>query len=249
MKYQFQENGHKHFLDGKRATGVTTILGVIAKPALIGWSARMASEYVLENLKDLNEIERVCEEAKNAHRIKKEDAGQKGTDVHALVESLIKESIAKNGGFIKKDGPELPPNTESDNKQVQNFIDWATKNKVKFLESEKPVYSEKMFCAGICDFVCEINGEKLVGDLKTGSGIYPEHFYQVAAYRMMLEEMGEKDFKGSVIVNIKKDGTFNEDQDVIINYSYEDERNAFLAAWTLYRVGQGFSKNKFNNKL
>ena len=37
--YQFSEEGHLHILDGKALTGVTTILGVIAKPALIQWSA------------------------------------------------------------------------------------------------------------------------------------------------------------------------------------------------------------------
>lgn len=259
MKYEFQEKGHKHFLDGKRVTGVTTILGVIAKPALIPWAANMAVDYIknnedraiIERLDQTDNNKKHCglnlellEEARTAHRRKKEDAGQKGTDVHAMIEKEVKNAIENTSGFLKAEWKE-----QYDTPQILHFFDWAVKNKVKFLESEKKVWSEKMFVAGICDFVCEINGEKLVGDLKTSSGIYTEHFYQVAAYRMFLEEMGEKDFKGSVIVNLKKDGKFDEDQDVIINYSYEDERDAFLSALKLYRVGKSFSKNKFSNKL
>ena len=242
MKYSFEEQGHKHFLYGKRATGVTTILGCIAKPFLIPWAAKMASEYVLKNLKDLNQLKQVCEEAKNAHRRKKEDAGTSGTNIHKIIEDILKDAI-------KIDGM-IPATLENDLPQVKHFINWAVKNNVKFLESEKSVWSEKLFCAGICDFVCEINGEKLVGDLKTSKSIYPEYLYQVGAYRMFLQEMGEKNFKGSVIVRLGKNGKFNEDEDVVVSYGYEEEKEAFLAALKLYRIGNNFkTKNKYSKAL
>ena len=41
-EFIYKDSNHSYTLDGKRLTGVTTILGVIAKPALIGWAARMA---------------------------------------------------------------------------------------------------------------------------------------------------------------------------------------------------------------
>jgi len=244
--YEFVEKGHKHLWNGVRMSGVTTILGVIAKPFLYKWYSDMAVDYIKDNLKrdDLitqTDFDLVLEEARKAGFTKRDDAGQKGTDVHAIIESIIKVAIQTNQPLNGGDSP-IP--------QVKHFINWATTNKVKFLESEKKVWSEKLFCAGICDFVCEINGEKLVGDIKTGSGIYPEHFYQVAAYRLFLEEMGEQDFKGSVIVNLKKDGKFNEDEDVIISYGYEEEKEAFLSAHKLYRITNNFkTKNKYSKAL
>ena len=236
-KFEFDEKTHKYLINEKPATGVTTILGVIAKPALISWSARMASDYVLNNLKDLNDLERVCEEAKNAHRKTKEEAGQKGTDVHAEIEEIIKWAIKNNKGVITGINPE--------SKQVENFIAWSIKNKVKFLDSEKKMYSEKFWFAGTCDFTCEIDGKKYVGDIKTSSGIYDRTpFFQVAGYRMMLEEMGEKDFEGSIVINIKKNGIFNEDNDVYCSLEYKDELDGFLACLTLYRKLQAFGFGK-----
>ena len=56
--YDFDDTGkrHAHYINGKRATGVTTILGVIAKPALIAWSARMAVDYIEGKEKEILEI-------------------------------------------------------------------------------------------------------------------------------------------------------------------------------------------------
>ena len=59
--FTFEEKTHSYFLDEKPLTGITTILGVISKPSLIGWASRMACEYVRDNLKSLEELEEVLE--------------------------------------------------------------------------------------------------------------------------------------------------------------------------------------------
>lgn len=248
FRFDFSEdkNGkkrHNYFFNGKRMTGVTTILDVLAKPALIQWAANMAVNYIKEKAKwndpflTLEEYEKVLEEARKAHIIKKETAGQKGTDVHAEIEKLIKEAIEKTNGVIENwnGGKELGEKE----KQIINFISWTQLNKVQFLASEKKVFSSKLFVAGCADFTCVIDEKKYIGDIKTSSGIYPEMFYQTAAYRMLLEEMGEKDFHGSLIVNIKKDGTFSQN-DVQMRYDYESEKEGFLAALTIYRLKNNY---------
>src|ERR1035437_9358592 len=78
--YVFDSKRHIHQLDGKNLNGITTILGVIAKPALIQWSANMACDYILGNSEVGNrddEIiykvsEKTVKEARTAHRKKKE---------------------------------------------------------------------------------------------------------------------------------------------------------------------------------
>ena len=128
-KFEFQEKGHKYFLDDKPLTGVTTVLNVIAKPALIAWSAKMACEYVKANLKSLEELDQVLELAKIAHTRKKEDAGDIGKQVHKHIENWIKQRINPAAAYLEEI-------TKQEADIVNNFIKWAIDNKIKFLESD-----------------------------------------------------------------------------------------------------------------
>jgi len=254
-EFTFNPKTHRYYLDGKQMTGVTTILGVIAKPQLIKWASDMAVDYVTENLSkeifskieekkqvDILEltdiynksIGTVLEEARKAYAKKRDKAADLGTQVHEEIEQVIKCKMNGIDWF-------------TENPQVQHFIDWADKHKVEFVGSEEQVYSKELFVAGTYDFACIIDGRKYLGDLKTANALYPEYFYQCAAYRMMAEEMGHTDFKGSILVRIGRDGNFNEDEDVVISESYEDEKEAFLSALKLYRITNQYKKKRKNS--
>ena len=223
MKYSFSEKAHIHYLDGKRATGITTILGVISKPFLIPWASKMACEYVRENLKSLDDLEAVLEKAKNAHAQKRDAAGDVGKKVHLACEQFIKE----------KKEPQLD---EQGMKMFAHFRKWITDNKVKVLESEKHLYSESMFLGGICDLIVEIDGQIWMADIKTGS-VSADAFAQMSAYEMLWNEMGNKEIVfGHIILGLLKDGTFVEKRSV----SNEDARNFFLAAYDIYKLKQKF---------
>ncbi len=236
--FTFNKEAHYYELDGKRLYGVTTILGVIAKPALITWAANVAVQFIQTALAlGLDITEQILKDAKSAHRKKKEEAGVKGTDAHEIIEGLIKDAIDNNKGKIFG---------QSDNQQVKHFIDWATKNDITFLASEKQLYSESMWVAGTTDMVFIKDSKKYIGDIKTSSAIYPEHFYQMAAYRMMLEEMGEKDFEGSVVIRLGKDGKFNEDKDVKFRYDYNTDKSAFLGALAIFKAGESYKTGEIH---
>src|ERR1700687_5883043 len=84
IKLRFNSEKHKYFVKDKPVPSVTTILGVIAKPALINWAANQAVEFMQMNIKpgqSLDEIElsNLFKDAKKAHFKKKTDAGQLGT--------------------------------------------------------------------------------------------------------------------------------------------------------------------------
>jgi hypothetical protein len=64
----------------------------------------------------------------------------------------------------------------------------ADSHKIKFLSSERRVFSQEHYFAGTCDFIAEIDGQFAVGDFKTGSGIYVEHRFQTAAYQQAIQE-------------------------------------------------------------
>lgn len=237
-EFLFDAKEHLYTLGGKPMTGVTSVLQVIAKPALIQWAANEATKYVKDNAtrflgNEWSEDERfgalgiVLEEARLAHRKKKEKAGDAGTDVHGSLEQIIKTSITQHEGLI-------PESIEAlwNNEQVTKFCNWARENKVKFLVSEMRVYSEAHWFAGTLDFLCEINGKRFIGDIKTSNGIYGrEYFAQCAAYRLALEEAGEAGFEGSVVIRVGKDGSFEEKY----SFDYETDKNLFLACLQVYR--------------
>lgn len=261
--YVFNEKKHVHQLDGKNLTGVTTVLGVIAKPMLIGWSANTAVDYIKEKLFpdgkkiiDLGDditvkfVEETLKEARTAHTKKKEKAGDWGTIVHACCEVWATTGNIPATVIVKDEEVEVK---EEHKKAVDNFVKWATDNKVKFLANEKHVYSREWWCGGICDIICEIDGKRYVGDIKTGKGIYPEAFIQCSAYAKMLKEMGEyedilKDhvmtdvikpaFDGVVVINLKKDGGF----DVQFNYDLAGNQKCFESALNIYRQLNAITK-------
>jgi hypothetical protein len=220
-KYTFDEKRHCHSLNGKPLIGITSALQIISKPFLIQWSANMACDYVKNNLKDLKDLDKVLQEAKVAHRKKKEKAGSWGTDVHLLISDFIKTGIEPE----EKDETKL--------KAFNNFKKWAEDNKVKFLESEKHLYSKNMWTGGIMDLMFEMDGKKYIGDIKTSSGIYNEAFYQIAGYHLMLKDMGQgEDVEGYIVINLKKDGTM----DLKLANNLKINQDIFMYVLNLYKL-------------
>lgn len=229
MIYKFDDKNHIHTLDGVPLHGVTTVLSVIAKPALIQWAANQAVEYIIKSLPGMaklwvdgkdKEVQDIVNEAKYAHRKKKDKAGDWGTLVHKAVEEWIKNKVE-------------PKLEESQQKAFDNFKKWAEDNKVEFLESEKHVWSKELWIGGITDMVIKMDGKKYVADIKTSGAIYNEHFFQMAAYDLCLKEMGGyEDVEGYLVINLKKDGTM----DLKRADNLEINRQAFLSALTLYKI-------------
>lgn len=238
-QFDFNEETHSYYLDGREMTGCTTILGVLAKPALVPWAARMACEYIRENaagggVMDYLVSESILKEAEKAHAKKKQDGAQKGTDTHALVEEYVNECI-RGGGYAVPHG--------TIDVSVTHFRDWAVKENIRFLASEAKFYSEKLFVAGTADLVFEKDGKRYIGDVKTYKKIWDRvPFFQCAGYALMAEEMGQPKFDGYCIINLPKEREFNEGEDIKWSWDVEGDTNAFLACVTLYRQLKTFKK-------
>lgn len=220
---------------------VTTILKVINKPALINWASNMAVDYAssaIEPGKSYDELElaSIWQGAKKAHFQKKTDAGDLGTFLHKWVED-----------FIKGEKPGMPVNPDLQ-LSVLKFRKWAKQHKVKFLLSEQMIFSRKYKYSGLIDFVCEMDGELYIGDLKTSSGIYPEMMMQTCAYRKAREEEfpGEK-YAGQMIVRIGKDGTF-EFAVMRDKKMHKSMFDGFLSALILSKSLETLEKYKGENK-
>lgn len=228
--FYFRDSSHSYFYDGKRMTGVTTILGILAKPALIPWAARMACEYIGARWKGgilFNKIgvAEILAAAQVAHTKKKEAGGEKGTDIHALAEEYIKHCIAENKGKPE----EVIANKD---KPIGKFIEWAQANDVTFLASEKMFYSKNLFVAGTADMLFLKDGKRYVGDIKTFKKLWDRTpMYQCAGYALLAEEMGEQKFDGYCVLRLSEDGSFEEKW----SYDVAGDTRAFLACVELYR--------------
>ena len=236
--YQFDSEKHIHTLNGKRLTGCTTVLNVVAKPFLIPWAANMTAGFLKNKLKDVKELnqdewEILLDEARKAHTKKKEKAGSYGTKTHEAISKIIQLAIDESDGVI---GEVL-----TEDKSIQNFVDWAVKNNVRFLETEKNVYSGKWHFAGICDMIIEIDNRIWIADIKTAkSGIYSENFWQVSGYHILLEDMGlYPNVKGYLILNLKENGEVNEKRSI----SIEENKQAFFSCLNIYRTLEKIKKN------
>ena len=84
-------------------------------------------------------------------------------------------------------------------------MDWESDNKVKFLWSEKVLYSRKYDYMGKADFAAMVNDEKCICDIKTGNGLYKEVRLQLAAYRQADEEETKEKYEGRWAIQISKE--------------------------------------------
>lgn len=223
----FDEAAHAYTWAGQLVPGVTTILKCINKPALIQWSAGMASDYWLEALKAKRaDHAAIHKEAKVAHRKRTESAGASGSNVHAYAEAYFK----------KLPLPTL--DTDDAKRGVEAFHKWLDAHKVEIVAVERRIFSKEHYYAGTCDFVAKIDGVLGVGDIKTSSGIYPEMRLQTAAYQHALQEEKKMKFDVRWIIRFdKKTGEFEAKS----FYEFDLDFQGFQAALTLHRTLQAMA--------
>ena len=195
---KFDEKRHIYSIRGKVVYGVTSIVGILDKPALMYWAVNQAVEFIQANLKpgkalDEIQIKTLLEEARKAHRIKKDKSADTGTMIHTWIESYIKARLEG------RKPPQKPVSKEMNN-AIEGFFRWAKKNKVKLIACEQKIYSTEYCYAGTYDLEAMVNGKRTIIDFKTGKALYPESFLQASAYLQAKEEETGKRYSGGVAI-------------------------------------------------
>lgn len=252
----FFEKGHYYELDGKKLTGVTSVIeGTSSKQNLVGWAARMACEHIEKNAElctGSDEDHRLyhvtsdlLDAAKSAHARRRDRSAEKGTDVHALVETFINECIENKAGIPFIDHRTSTPN------EVYPFIEWAVANVDRFLAAEQRLYSENHALAGTADFIAIVNGKLTIGDVKTFPKMWSaDPFIQCGAYAMMFGELTGEYPEQSMVVKlcdpnderIRKYG--GRPFAVYPRYALTEDADIFLKRLEIYRYNQNFTSPK-----
>ena len=199
---------------GKRVPSVTTILGVIAKPALIPWANKLGLDGIVY-----------------------EDYMKESAKMGTLAHEIIQEDL---GGiaFQWDRGAYTPDQVSQASNSVVNFQQWASSNKLDIEHIELAVINEAYQYGGRVDLIAKLGEERWLIDFKTGkSGIFKEHEAQVAAYYKALVANGYR-IDGVRILRIARvdEGGFQDH--VMSQAKLNTAWGIFESALMLYRAMQ-----------
>ena len=198
---EFDERAHAYKWKGKFVPGVTSILKILDKPALVQWAANCAVQYItrgfMEKREAGDELETtaflsLCQEAKTAHRRISREATNVGSLVHQFAERVLVDRRAP-----------LPSDPQAA-KGAEAFLSWFHAHNIEPVYVERMILSRTWYYAGTVDFVGKIDGEFCVLDFKTSSGLYLEMILQLAAYAVAITEETNEPINTGWIVRLDK---------------------------------------------
>jgi len=195
---------------GQLVPGVTTVLGVLNKPALVKWANDLGLKGIQVG-KYVDELATI------------------GTLAHYIIEC-----------HLKKEKPDYSNNTPNQVSLAENsaikFMEWQDAQKdFKLLATERQFISEQFLYGGTIDLYCEIDGKKCCVDIKTCKGVYDEMHTQVVAYAKALTEEGNR-VDEIKIVRVGR----NEDEgfEVVNVGNFDLHWNRFLACKKIYELNK-----------
>ncbi len=165
-KLQKKINARAHtrykLADGTIVPGVTTIVGLLNKPALVKWANNLGLQGI---------------------------DSSKYTDEMAQIGTLAHDMVLC---YYRNEKPDLSDYTPNQIELAENALlsywAWEKQHRVEPIIIEEPLVSETMRYGGTPDCYCLLDDIPTLLDFKTGKAIYPEYFYQVSAYARLLEE-------------------------------------------------------------
>lgn len=236
----FNESWHRYTVDNVPVPSATTILKVMAKPALEGWAVKMTAEFFRPILKDgiescsNSQVEEIIKAAKRYRFEVSKEATDIGTAAHNWAEEYILNKIAGS-----EDIPDLPDN-ESAVHAIKAFLEWESENDVVYLAAERKVFSREYHFAGTLDVHCIVNGINTILDFKTSKALYEDYYLQLSCYAAALEEETGEAVDQLLVLRIPKDGTEFEAGSVIGKENISDLFTVFRAALHIYKFNDGF---------
>lgn len=196
--------------------GVTTILSIINKPALVKWANNLG-------LKGIDSSSYVDETAR----------------IGSLAHQMIQFSL---GGPAWVEDEFSKEQIDAAENSLLSFYNWEKSHEMDTIKIEFPLVSEIFQFGGTIDWYGYIDSNLWLVDIKTSAALYPEHVFQVAAYERLLKENG---FKVDCVRLLRVGGSEDEgfDDNVIDHNTLSKAFNVFLNALNLYKFKADFDKS------
>jgi len=186
VKIEFYPNSHiykvtdsKFGLDRKRVQSCTGIIGIKDKSApLVIWATRLAQQHLEAKVLagqpiTITDIREAC----GLHKVRKEQAATIGDEIHDWIEYFIKAVLEVPGYEIKP-----TPTKPEVRLGVISFLDWVDAHHVRFISSERVLYSRTGQWIGKMDFEAIIDGKLAMGDWKSSNSLQNTVRLQTAGY-------------------------------------------------------------------
>ena len=204
-RVSFRDSDHTYFLEGKRIPSVTTLLGNLSKPALPWWAAKMGAEAVADLL-DREMGSSVTPDmrdeaftlAQRAHINIMQDAGKKGSAVHAAIEQFHTE-------FFTAEPPTDDPRALA---AWEAFLAWWATAALTCVSTERMIVDPDGRYSGRLDLLLEDSASLwYVCDIKTSKGVWPEMILQNAGYAAAIEGETGREVAGTKILWLPEGAT------------------------------------------
>ena len=185
----------------KRKTGVTTYLGIKDKSTALGkWQQQITADFLLAKIEAGVKIDvDLALEAAVQNDVQRDSAADIGKLIHSWAEATIRKELK-----LTKEVPDMPDFPEAVT-GANAFMEWREAHKIKFVSTERVVYSRKHDFVGQMDFEAVVDGELCMGDFKSSTGLYNGVRMQTAAYAEAdMEEAGKRKYAGRWAVRLSK---------------------------------------------
>lgn len=222
---RYEDAKHLYFLDDVRVPSVTSILGVLDKPALPWWGMKVGVQGVLALqekgafplVPDADSVVSLLTEHKLTVNHVRDKAGQRGVTVHDALEKWALDGTVPN--------PDRWPDEQSG--YVHGLVSFLEAAAPEPQQTEVMVGSRTHKYAGRYDLRCTIGerrlctmlkkdaivdsdfpGGRVLLDLKTTGNVYPEQFLQLEAYEVAGVECGYDPTDFRAVLHVTQDGLY-----------------------------------------
>lgn len=256
----FRTSDHRYYFNGQGPVpGVTSVLEVMSKPALITWKAKETGRAIYRMMLEPQRWEGMGPEVDEEQAIlwalkaadqSRDKAAKLGSSIHLLADMASRASESDSAGFTVSD-EEFPYLTA-----WKGFLAFLEAQGGRIISSEHMIWSLNGY-GGTYDLIVEMAEELWMLDIKTSKGYYPEYGLQLAAYRWADSIIVEGTPTAYPMPEIQRAGVLHLRPDQypdtgwrLVEYpiTYEKDYMAFLGCLEVYRWRQEdrFSKSNLN---
>lgn len=147
---------------GQRVPSVTTVLRVLAKPALIKWAHGLGLKGI--------DMDSYVDELAGI-----------GTLAHRMILDHLRGDTTETASY-SPDQVDLAENC------FLKYLEWERQHSVEPLIVEEALVSNDLMFGGTPDFYGTVDGQLTLIDFKTGKAIYEDYWYQLGGYSLLLAE-------------------------------------------------------------